>query len=192
MVSVWRMGPRAWSSLLLGVGLLALALGAREGLSASAPAFQARVVRVTDGDTLEVLRGRERIRVRLEGIDCPELRPPQPFGRKAKDFTSERAFGKTVRVRVVTTDRYGRQVCRVAVGGRDLGADLLRAGLAWHYKHFNQEAHLAQLEAQARAQRRGLWADPKPMPPWEWRRSSRQTGLAPGSGRLAELAQVLE
>lgn len=162
--------PRPWRFLVLGLGLLAWMVVPRLGHAVPGSTFGATVVRVADGDSLEVLRGQERIRIRLEGIDCPEMRPPQPYCRKAKDFTSRKAFGKTVQVRVITTDRYGRKVCRVQVDGQDLSVELLRAGLAWHYERFNQEPALARLEAEARAQRRGLWADSNPIPPWEWRR----------------------
>jgi endonuclease YncB( thermonuclease family) len=74
---------------------------------------------------------------------------------------------------VITTDKYGRKVCRVEVDGQDLSVELLRAGLAWHYKRYNQEPALASLQAEARARKRGLWADPNPIPPWEWRRRKR-------------------
>jgi len=160
-------------SLLLGVGLLALMVVPRLGHAASGATFQAQVIGVADGDSLKVLRGHESIRIRLEGIDCPEMRPPQPYCRKAKTFTSKKAFNRNVQVRVVTTDKYGRKVCRVEVDGQDLSVELLRAGLAWHYKHFNQEPALARLQAEAQARKRGLWADPDPIPPWDWRRLPR-------------------
>jgi|LSQX01.3.fsa_nt_gb micrococcal nuclease len=160
-------------SLLLGVGLLAGMAAPRLGHTASGATFEAQVIGVADGDSLRVLHGRESIRIRLEGIDCPEMRPPQPYCRKARTFTSQKAFNRKVQVRVITTDKYGRRVCRVVVDGQDLSVELLRAGLAWHYKHFNQEPALASLQAEAQARKRGLWADPNPIPPWDWRRLPR-------------------
>ena len=160
-------------SLLLGMGLLIGMAVPQPGHAVPGSTFEAKVIGVTDGDSLKVLRGRESIRIRLEGVDCPEMRPPQPYCRKAKTFISQRAFNRKVRVRVITTDKYGRKVCRVEVDGQDLSVELLRAGLAWHSKRYNQEPALASLQAEARARKRGLWADPNPIPPWEWRRRKR-------------------
>ena len=84
-----------------------------------------------------------------------------------------RRVGKTVRVDVRGRDRNGREVARVHVDGRDLSLELLRAGFAWHYRRYSRESSLARLQAEARAARRGLWADARPVPPWEWRRQRR-------------------
>ncbi len=108
-------------------------------------------------------------RIRLHGIDCPEKR--QAFGNRAKQFTSGRVFGKTVTVTVMDVDRYGRTVGEVILpDGKVLNHELVRAGLAWWYrKYAPDDGTLAQLEADARAAKRGLWADAEPVPPWEWR-----------------------
>ena len=149
--------------------------------SAPAPTTQAKaselltgkVVRVADGDTITLLVDQTQHRIRLHGIDCPER--GQPFGTKAKQFTSNLVFGQTVTARVVDVDRYGRQVCRVTLpDGKDLSAELVRAGLAWWYRHYApDDEELAKLEAEAREEKRGLWVDPEPVPPWEWRKSKR-------------------
>ncbi|WP_461395495.1 thermonuclease family protein [Deferrisoma sp.] len=147
------------------------------GLAAAARAdMSGRVVAVADGDTLTVLVGTEQVRVRLAGIDCPERR--QPFGRKAKEFASRLAFGQVVRVRGEDRDRYGRVVGEVILpDGRSLNRELVSAGLAWWYRRYApDDADLARREAEARAARRGLWADAAPVPPWEYRRSRRRTG----------------
>lgn len=73
-----------------------LALPSCRGPARSAP-FEAKVVGVSDGDTITVLAGTEQVKVRLYGIDCPER--GQPFGGKARQLTSELAFGKVVTVR---------------------------------------------------------------------------------------------
>ncbi|MCS7042873.1 MAG: thermonuclease family protein [Bryobacteraceae bacterium] len=138
-----------------------------------AESFAARVVAVADGDTVTVLRGREQVRVRLYGIDCPEL--GQPFGRRARQRTGELAFGQTVTVRGESRDRYGRLVAWIELpDGRSLNEVLVAEGLAWHYRRYAPRAlRLAQLEQEARAARRGLWQDPDPVPPWQWRRPAR-------------------
>lgn len=169
---------RLWP-ILAGALLLAL--------PALAETFTGRVVGVTDGDTVTVLRqtpqGPRPAKIRLYGVDAPESR--QAFGARAKQYTSAQAFGKTAQVDVRDTDRYGRLVAVVTVGGRSVNAELVRAGLAWWYrKYAPQDSELERIETDARRDRRGLWADATPVPPWEWRRraapaptpSSGQTG----------------
>ncbi len=108
-------------------------------------------------------------RIRLHGIDCPEKR--QAFGNKAKQFASGLVFGKTVTVNVLDVDRYGRTVGEVILpDGRVLNHELVQAGLAWWYRRYApDDGTLAQLEADAKAAKRGLWADAEPVPPWAWR-----------------------
>jgi endonuclease YncB( thermonuclease family) len=140
-------------------------------LLAAAPAhgWSGRVCGIADGDTISVLQDGRSVPVRLYGIDCPEKR--QAFGQKAKTFTSQLAFGKVAKVHPVTRDRYGRTVAWVHVGGRCLNEEILRAGYAWHFKRFSRDPHLAEIEVQARAARAGLWGDPAPVAPWEFRKS---------------------
>ena len=95
-------------------------------------------------------------------------------------------FGKDVRADCNKRDRYGRDVCRVWVTPSDcrscgLTLDValaqLTVGLAWHYKRFENEqtpeerGRYSSAEDEARARHIGLWKDPKPTPPWEWRRT---------------------
>lgn len=140
-------------------------------LFAAVPAYgwSGRVTGVADGDTISVLREGRAVKIRLYGIDCPEKH--QAFGQRARQFTSSLAFGKEVEVRPVERDRYGRLVAWVFVGSRCLNEDLLRAGYAWHFKRYSRDRHLAELELQARAARTGLWRDPDPVPPWDFRKA---------------------
>jgi micrococcal nuclease len=132
-----------------------------------------RVVGVMDGDTIEVLRDNETRRVRLHGVDCPEHN--QPFGQRAKQFTSELAFGQDVTLEVRDTDQYGRLVAEVFLeDGRSLNLELVRAGLAWHYKRYSKDPKLAAAELAAREAKLGLWSHGHPVPPWEWRREERE------------------
>jgi len=134
---------------------------------AGAENFSGRVVGVSDGDTISVMRDGRAVKVRLEGIDCPE--GGQDFGQRAKQQTSALVFGKDVLVEVRDHDRYGRTVGRVYVGGNDVSLTLVQAGMAWHYKAYSSEATLAVAEEQARSAKRGLWGDPGAIPPWEYR-----------------------
>ncbi len=131
--------------------------------------WSGRVSGVADGDTISVLQDGRAVPIRLYGIDCPEKH--QAFGRKAKDYTSKLVFGKLVEVRPVTRDRWGRTVAWIHVGERCLNEEILRAGYAWHFKRYSQDVRLAELESKARTARAGLWSEPAPVPPWEFRKS---------------------
>ncbi len=111
--------------------------------------FTAKCVGVTDGDTITVLVGTEQMKIRLEGIDTPET--GQDFATKAKQFTSSLVFGKHVHILPKEKDRYGRLVARVRVDDRDVSLELVKAGLAWHYKKYSGDPTLASAKQQARA-----------------------------------------
>jgi micrococcal nuclease len=130
--------------------------------------LEGEVVTVLDGDTIDVMHGGGAVRVRLAGIDCPEKR--QPFGKKAKQRVADLVFDKKVSVDVAAEDRYGRKVGVVTLPDfGSLNELLVREGLAWWYRRYSEDTRLGALEAEARAARRGLWTDPHPTPPWEWR-----------------------
>lgn len=131
--------------------------------------FTGKVVGVADGDTVTVLRDRTQMRVRLDGIDCPES--AQPFGRRAKAFTAQLAFGNVVTIRPRNKDRYGRIVAEIILpDGRNLNHELVQAGFAWWFRRYApHNTELSRLEAEAQAAKRGLWSDHDPVPPWDWR-----------------------
>ncbi|TVM35638.1 thermonuclease family protein [Oceanidesulfovibrio marinus] len=141
-------------------------------------AWQAKTVHIADGDTITVLRdGHEQVRIRVYGIDCPERK--QPFGKRAKQFTSAMVGNHIVEVEPIDQDRYGRTVGRVFVAGKELSAELVRNGLAWVYRKYCRLgvcSQWAQAEAEARAAERGLWADPSAAPPWRYRQAARPHG----------------
>jgi endonuclease YncB( thermonuclease family) len=91
-----------------------------------------KVMGVSDGDTITVLHDGKAEKIRLYGIDCPEK--GQAFGKRAKQFTSKMVFGKVVEARPITTDRYGRTIAWIYCDGACLNEELLKVGLAWHYK----------------------------------------------------------
>jgi endonuclease YncB( thermonuclease family) len=155
-------------SLLLATGTLLL------GLSAQAEEFTGKVVGVSDGDTIKVLRAGKQVKVRLSGIDCPEKR--QAFGKRAKRFTSDLVFAKIVTIKVHDIDRYKRIVGEVILeDGTILNHELVRSGLAWWYQRYApDDKKLERLEKTARKNKHGLWADPDPVPPWEFRKRRRK------------------
>jgi endonuclease YncB( thermonuclease family) len=131
--------------------------------------FNGTVISVTDGDTIVVLMAdKTSVKIRLEGIDCPEGK--QDFGTRAKQATSQLCYGKKVRVEKLGEDRYGRTLARVYVGNLCVNKELLRLGMAWHYKKYNKHAKMAKLENKARAAKIGLWAMDNAVAPWEFRR----------------------
>ena len=134
-----------------------------------ASAFEARVTGIMDGDTIEVLKDRKSVRIRLFGIDCPER--DQDFGSKARKFTSEKVFKRVVEVNPIDTDQYGRTVAKIYVDGKYLNLMLVAEGLAWWYRPYaGKERDLEQAEKQARDAKTGLWSIPNPTPPWKFRR----------------------
>jgi len=131
--------------------------------------FTGQVVEVTDGDTFDIRRsiGGE-VTVRLFGVDAPES--SQSYGTAATRAARRIIGGSNVRVSVEDVGRYGRAVGRVRVGGGDLSEMMVRRGYGWHYQEYAPNAtELARLERQARNAQRGLWSQPNPIPPWEWR-----------------------
>lgn len=97
----------------------------------------------------------------------------QAFGNRSKQALSELVRGKQVEIRERGTGRYGRTLGRIYQSGLDVNAEMVRRGMAWVYIKYVKDKRLNQLEAEAREQRRGLWADKDPVPPWEWRRAKK-------------------
>ena len=153
-----------WACLAAGVCFAA----------SGAVAFDGRVVGISDGDTVTVLDANKRQhKIRLSGIDAPES--GQAFGNRSKQALSDCAFGKAATITGDKTDRYGRTIAKLTVGGIDCNLKQIERGMAWHYKKYELEQPpgerkaYAAAEAAARDAKVGLWADPHAMPPWEWR-----------------------
>jgi endonuclease YncB( thermonuclease family) len=150
------------------------ALLAATCVAAWAETLTGRVVGVADGDTITVLDASNgQHKIRLAGIDAPEKN--QPYGQVAKQSLSDQVFDRQVSVETSKRDRYGREIGKVLVDGRDANLEQLRRGLAWHYKAYEREqepldrATYSGVEIEARGASRGLWSDPVPVAPWDWR-----------------------
>jgi endonuclease YncB( thermonuclease family) len=127
------------------------------------------VVAVADGDTVYVQLEGVRTRVRLASIDAPEHK--QAFGQRSEQSLRELVWKKRARMTWRERDRHGRPIVRLDVDGFDVNAEQVRRGMAWVYLVYSRDPDLLRLEDDARASRRGLWADPAPVPPWEWRKT---------------------
>lgn len=132
-----------------------------------------RVVSVADGDTVTVLDdAKTRHKIRLHGIDTPER--GQPYYRQAKNALSDRIAGATVGIAVVDQDRYGRTVGVIYHEGKNINVVMVLNGVAWWYRQYAPyDAQLQTAEAEAKTALRGLWQQPDPVPPWDWRRGVR-------------------
>lgn len=143
---------------------------------AQAELVSGRVIGVIDGDTIDILdESKTTHRIRLAGIDAPERR--QAFGARSKQTLSEMVYGEMVTVDTDKMDRYQRHVGKVLLDGRDVNLELVRLGMAWHFKVYEREQPMADrtlysdAENNARQARRGLWRDSNPLAPWEFRRT---------------------
>lgn len=148
-----------------------------------AESFMAKVVGVSDGDTVNVLTdkpcnsgkncksGKIQYRVRLAEIDTPEKK--QPYGSRSKQALSDLVFGRQVKVDTIDTDRYGRLVAQLYIDGKWVNAELVKSGSAWVYRQYAKSPLLFEFEKDARINKRGLWGLPEAdrIPPWEWRRN---------------------
>ena len=132
-----------------------------------AESFGETVVSVLDGDTIEVLHNTHPERIRLSGIDCPEK--GQAYGNRAKQAASALVFGRDVMLDTHGQDKYGRTLADVLLGdGTNVNHELVKDGWCWWYrKYATGDAVLEELEKAPRVEKRGLWADPHPVPPWE-------------------------
>ena len=131
-----------------------------------------RVVKIADGEKFTMLMDNSTtIKVRLTSIDCPERY--QPYSNVARQFLSDAIFGKEVMVEVDSEDQYGRVLGWVFLDDKNINKELLKAGLAWHFRRYSRDKELQALEDQARAKKIGLWKDKNPIPPWDWRRGVR-------------------
>ena len=138
-------------------------------ISLHAQTFKVKVVSISDGDTFTALnRDDLQIRFRIYGIDAPERK--QAFSSISTDKLKEMIHGKKVTVTVHSRDGWGRYIVTVKTRKiKDISAEMLRLGLAWHYKEYDDTLLYAELEAFARKEHIGLWLDPDPVAPWDFR-----------------------
>lgn len=154
--------------------------------------LKGKVIKITDGDTVKVLDAKNKTyKIRLAGIDAPERK--QAYGKAATKFLSKWINQKTVCVDWHKRDHYGRLVGVIKYEGRDINLELMKAGYAWHYKKYQREQTPAdrvlysRAEVQARSDVIGLWSEPNPINPSDWRKGVRTASTS----KLETLKQLI-
>lgn len=172
--------PRRWSVPAAAILFLLTVAGAVASPAGVAAQLQGLVIGISDGDTLTVLVGRDRVRVRLADIDAPER--GQPYARRARESLAQLCHARPATVAVSGKDRYGRMLGRVTCGGVMANGEQVRRGYAWVYARYaRRDSPLHALQQEARKQGRGLWRGDAPTPPWEWRSRKRESQAKGGA-----------
>jgi endonuclease YncB( thermonuclease family) len=138
---------------------------------AAASEISGQVVGVHDGDSLTVFVDRHEVKVRLADIDAPELK--QAFGQRSKQSLSDLCLTKNATLEDQGRDRYGRTIARVRCADVDANREQVRRGMAWVFDRYVKDRSLYADQSAAQAAIRGLWGDPKAMPPWAWRKAKK-------------------
>ena len=126
------------------------------------------VVKIIDGDTFDLLtKEKKTIRVRMNGIDCPERK--QDFYTVSKNALADYIFKKEIRLLITGRDRNKRTIAIVYYNGININLAMIRNGYAWHYKKYSADTIFAEAEKKARTRKKGLWQMNNPVPPWEFR-----------------------
>ena len=127
-----------------------------------------KVVKIVDGDTFDILTSNNStIRIRMNGIDCPERK--QDYYQVCKDALGDYIFGKEVSLVTYGTDRYKRTIAAVYIGTENINLKMIANGYAWHYKKYSSDAKMVQAEKEAKLQKNGLWVMINPVAPWDFR-----------------------
>jgi endonuclease YncB( thermonuclease family) len=131
---------------------------------AHAEELKGTVTKVIDGDTIWIDGS---TKIRFNWIDAPELK--QPYGKESKEFLSQLVMNREVKAVCEKKDRYGRPVCIVLIDNVMVNKEMVKTGNAWCYKNYST-TEIAEMEFTAREKKIGLWGDPSPCPPWDFRK----------------------
>jgi endonuclease YncB( thermonuclease family) len=178
------MNKKGWSRLLFAFASFVLLATIGPASGAGSRTVEGVVKKVADGDTVSLVSSEGAIfRVRLYGIDAPEIRhgrqPGQPHGADAKQALEGKVLLRNVLLEIRDVDRYKRRVGVLRIGARDVNAEMVREGWTWAYREYLNGPYASEyLDAErvARDNRLGLWLEYKPQPPWEFRKAMRRAG----------------
>ena len=129
---------------------------------------EAIVIKVYDGDTITTFYKGKNFKIRLEGIDAPELK--QIFGVQSKQFLTEKILHEKIQFKISGTDRYNRNVAEIWHAGQNINSLMVEKGMAWHYTEYSKENRLKLAQDRAKEKKLGLWKNQHPIPPWNWRK----------------------
>jgi endonuclease YncB( thermonuclease family) len=181
------------SVLVIGAQMLSLPASAAPP---SAIEIQGKVVRVVDGDTVVFLSTTgQRMKLRLAGIDAPEM--AMPYGIMAKNMLIQLVGAGDVTVHATKLDRFGRAIAKVIAKDGDVNLALINQGLAWHYKRYAHEQTssdadaYAQSENKAKARKAGLWKETMPVPPWAYRACRKKSLSCRHTGTGSDIQQEM-
>ena len=154
---------------LLYLVLILISIAAALHVFFSKPRQRGKVVFIPDGDTIIIENlSRKQFKIRLEHIDAPDI--SQAYGEESKEFLMSLIFGKTVSVVTDKKDKYGRHVGIVFYGWKNINLASIKAGMAWYTSRYSNEEDFEEAEKEAREELNGLWEDPSPTPPWNYRK----------------------
>lgn len=147
------------------------------GVISFATTIKGRVIKVSDGDTITLLKdNNKKVKIRFYGIDAPEK--TQEYGIKSLDSLRKLIDNKTVEVEVKDKDRYGRFVGVVYYNNLNVNLNILEKGDAWWYREYSKgNLEFSNAEKKAREEKLGLWKEGNPTPPWEYRRRNRSRNI---------------
>lgn len=132
-----------------------------------------KVIGITDGDTFTCLMaGNEQVKIRMNQIDAPEKK--QDYGNASKKYLSSLIGGKDIRVDTGEIDKYGRTIGDAYVDDVYINKKMVEDGYAWAYRRYVKDEELLELEKQARLDMKGLWGQPDPIYPSEYRNPERE------------------
>lgn len=137
-------------------------------LSVLSFALEGYVERVSDGDSFVARIDGKKVRVRMYGIDAPELK--QEHGKESKKYLENLILGKSVDLKVLYEDSYKRKVARVYYGKKEVNVEMLKSGNAWFYEyHAKKEKNYRRAYEEAKKEKKGIWGSKNPQNPREFR-----------------------
>lgn len=176
----------------IGIFGLLFVLAISSPVFAKDPMFvvDGKITKVSDGDTVHFVDSKGmKLKVRLYGIDAPETeksnrrtgivsKPGQPYGEEAEKALKGKVLGKIVKLEIMDKDQYKRMVSVIILDGRNINKEMVSEGWAWAYRQYLDRPHASDYinaEEQARKQKLGLWTQPNPQPPWEFRKLQKKS-----------------
>ena len=134
---------------------------------------EGKVVKVLDGDSINIMQQGEEVRIRLAEIDAPEH--GQPFWKQSRRALANYVADKKVLVEEFDRDQYGRIVGHVYINDIWINGVLVQEGYAYVYTRYAVSKKLYEYEAQAAKNKLGIWKLPNSerVKPWEWRKRNK-------------------